>query len=122
MCGRRTSLAAAPTAPGASSSTTRAWTRSRRRRPPEMRDAPRMFLAALAGYATVMAGRWAGSAIAGLAFPQTGAPFPTTPFLAITVAVGFLAAVAGGYLSVRLSPASHRLGTMAVLVLIVLGA
>ena len=86
-----------------------------------MRDAPRMVLAALAGYAVFAAGTRTGSVLAGLAFPQAGAPFPTTPFLAVTVAIGFVAAIVAGYVSARLSPAAHRLGTMAVLVLIVLG-
>jgi hypothetical protein len=81
-----------------------------------------MVIAAAAGYAVLMAGRWAGTSVAGLAFPQAGAPFPTTPFLAIAVAVGFVAAIAAGFLSARLSPASRRLGTMTLLVLIVLGA
>ena len=86
-----------------------------------MRDASRMVFAAIAGYAAFAAGARAGNVLAGLAFPQAGAPFPTTPFLVTTVAIGFMAAIAAGYIGARLSPATHRLGTMAVLVLIVLG-
>ena len=86
-----------------------------------MRSSLRLLRAAIAGYVVLAAGASAGTFLARLAFPQTGQPFPTTPFLSVSVAIGFAAAMAGGYVCARLSPSGWRLESMAMLVVLVLG-
>ena len=87
-----------------------------------MRRPARTVLAALAGYAVFWGSARLAALSAGLAFPQAGTPFPTTPFLAVDVAIGFLGAIVAGYACARTSPAADRLASLTLLVVVVLAA
>jgi hypothetical protein len=79
-----------------------------------------MLLAVLAGYAVVTVVVMAGTAAAGIAVGlRSGGP-PTTPSLALNVAVSFLGAVCAGYVSARLAPTGRAVMTMGLLILLFL--
>jgi len=72
------------------------------------------------GYVTAALGASVGAAVGALVFPQPADAFPTTPYLALAIAIGFIASIAAGYLAARLAPAGRMLLTMALLVIVLL--
>ena len=79
-----------------------------------------MLVAVLAGYAVVVVVVMAGAAASAAAFGLRMAGPPTTPYLALNLAVSFLAAIGAGYVSARLAPRGRILMTMGLLVLVFL--
>jgi drug/metabolite transporter (DMT)-like permease len=81
----------------------------------------RVLAAVIAGYVVAGLGATVGTAVGALMFPQSPDAIPTTPYLAVAIAFGFLASIAAGYLTARLAPAGRMLLTMALLILVLLG-
>ena len=62
-----------------------------------------------------------GTFIAGAIFASPPAGQPATAYLAVSIAIGFIGAVGGGYLCCRVAPENTRLIAMALLVLLFFG-
>jgi hypothetical protein len=77
----------------------------------------RILLAVAAGYAITAVMTLIGVFAGGALFPQTADAPPTTGFLAIGVAAGFLGAVGAGYVCSRLAPENKRLISVMLLLL-----
>jgi hypothetical protein len=80
-----------------------------------------VLFAAIAGYGFAVAIASLGTFIAGAIFDSPPAGQPATAYLAISIAIGFLGALGGGYLCCRVAPENTRLIAMALLVLLFLG-
>src|SRR5437868_10730138 len=101
---------------------TRASATTARRRRPRMRAAAQMLFAAIVGYVLASVMMSAGSAAAARSFHAAAGSIPTTAFLITNIAISFAAAIIGGYLCARLAPSNSRLFSLALLVLMFLGA
>ena len=81
----------------------------------------RILLAALTGYAVVvllvMAGTFTAMSVTGLAADAR----PTTVYLFLNIAASFLAAIGGGYVTARCTPAGKIAMSVALLVFVFLG-
>jgi uncharacterized membrane protein YhaH (DUF805 family) len=86
-----------------------------------VRVALRTLLVAIGGYAITAAAALLGALAAGVFFPQSAGAPPTTPYLSIGVAAGFLGAVAGGYFCARRAPENRRLIAVVLLLLLFMG-
>src|SRR4051812_18101868 len=81
----------------------------------------RVVVAAIAGYGVAALLALAGGAALVSAFGSATRGPGHTAFLALMIALRFLAAVAGGYTGARFAPAGRILVTVALVVLVYLG-
>lgn len=86
-----------------------------------MRSLWRVLGASFGGYAIAMAVAAIGAFAAGVAFPQSADAPPTTAYLSVSVAAGFIGALVSGYVCSRMAPEGLRLIAVALLLALFLG-